>query len=159
VLVAKKPSPLRNPGRVNKRLAALSRSQTKAASSAVGYLLLVLGFVRDPAQDEFLIGGAIVPSLLHQDPRYFYQGTGTNKSRALHALTSPFVCRGDNGQWQPNYSPGDWRVSIVGSRENDSWEMKIWGPNGFERSYTLVGSAGEHQPVVISNVLLKLLPA
>jgi len=29
---------------------------------------------------------------------------GTNKSRALHALTSPFVCKGDNGQWQPNFS-------------------------------------------------------
>ncbi len=56
-------------------------------------------------------------------------------------------------------SPGDWRVSIVGSRENDSWEMRVWGPNGFERSYTLVGSAGEHQPLVIGNVLLRLLPA
>ena len=55
--------------------------------------------------------------------------------------------------------PGDWRVSIVGSRENDSWEMKVLGPNGFERSYTLVGSAGEHQPLVIVNVLLRLLPA
>jgi hypothetical protein len=53
---------------------------------------------------DIMIGGAILPSLLHQDPRYFYQGTGTNKSRALHALTSPFVCKGDNGQWQPNYS-------------------------------------------------------
>jgi hypothetical protein len=55
--------------------------------------------------------------------------------------------------------PGDWRVSIVGSRENDRWEMKIEGPNGFERSYTLTGSAGQHQPVVIGNLLLKLLPA
>ena len=54
---------------------------------------------------------------------------------------------------------GDWWVSILGSRANDNWEMKIEGPNGFERSYTLVGSAGEHQPVVIWNVLLKLLPA
>jgi hypothetical protein len=54
--------------------------------------------------------------------------------------------------------PGDWRVSIAGSRENDSWEMKVWGPNGFERSYTLVGSAGEHRPLVIGSVLLKLLP-
>jgi hypothetical protein len=53
---------------------------------------------------DIMIGGAILPSLLHQDPRYFFQGTGTNKSRALHALTSPFVCKGDNGQWQPNYS-------------------------------------------------------
>jgi hypothetical protein len=53
---------------------------------------------------DIMIGGAILPSLLHQDPRYFYQGTGTNKSRAVHALTSPFICKGDNGQWQPNYS-------------------------------------------------------
>jgi hypothetical protein len=53
---------------------------------------------------DIMIGGAVLPSILHQDPRYFYQGTGTNKSRALHALTSPFVCKGDNGRWQANYS-------------------------------------------------------
>jgi hypothetical protein len=53
---------------------------------------------------DIMIGGAILPSLLHQDPRYYYQGTGTNKSRVLHALASPFVCKGDNGLWQPNYS-------------------------------------------------------
>ncbi len=40
---------------------------------------------------------------------------------------------------------GDWRVSIVGSQANDRWEMKINGPNGFERSYTLEGSSGEHR--------------
>lgn len=53
---------------------------------------------------DIMIGGAILPSLLRQDPRYYYQGTGTNKSRALHALSSPLVCRGDNGRLQPNYS-------------------------------------------------------
>jgi hypothetical protein len=53
---------------------------------------------------DIMIGGAILPSLLHQDPRYFYQGTGTNKSRAFHAISSAFVCRGDNGRPQPNYS-------------------------------------------------------
>ena len=51
-----------------------------------------------------MIGGAILPSLLHQDPRYYYQGTGTSRSRALHALSIPFVCKGDNGRMQPNYS-------------------------------------------------------
>jgi Carboxypeptidase regulatory-like domain len=51
-----------------------------------------------------LISNAILPSLLHQDPRYFYQGSGTKKSRALHAMWAPFVCKGDNGTWQPNYS-------------------------------------------------------
>ena len=53
---------------------------------------------------DIFIGGAILPWLLHQDPRYFYQGTGTKKSRARHAVFSPFVCRGDNGKLQPNYS-------------------------------------------------------
>ncbi len=53
---------------------------------------------------DIMIGGAILPTVLHQDPRYFYQGTGTTKSRALHALSSPFVCKGDNGRSQPNYS-------------------------------------------------------
>jgi hypothetical protein len=53
---------------------------------------------------DIMIGGAILPSLLHQDPRYFYQGTGTKTSRALHAISAPFVAKGDNGQWQFNYS-------------------------------------------------------
>jgi len=59
--------------------------------------------VADTTTDIFF-GGAILPWLLHQDPRYFYQGTGTKKSRALHALSSPYVCKGDNGKTQPNYS-------------------------------------------------------
>jgi len=53
---------------------------------------------------DIMIGGAILPSLLHQDPRYFYQGTGTNKARALHAISSTVICRGDDGRRQPNYS-------------------------------------------------------
>jgi len=53
---------------------------------------------------DIMIGGAILPSLLHQDPRYFFQGTGTIGSRIRHAVFSPFVAKGDNGTWQPNYS-------------------------------------------------------
>jgi hypothetical protein len=48
-----------------------------------------------------------VKSLLHQDPRYLYQGyhgTGTKRSRAVHAPSRPFICKGDNGRRQPNYS-------------------------------------------------------
>lgn len=55
--------------------------------------------------------------------------------------------------------PGEWRVSFVGSRAKEDWEMKVEGPNGFERSCTLVGGAGEHQPMIIGNVLLRLLPS
>jgi hypothetical protein len=53
--------------------------------------------------------------------------------------------------------PGTWRVTILGSRGSDNWEMKVDGPKGFERSYTLAGKAGEHRPPVIGNVLAKLV--
>jgi hypothetical protein len=51
-----------------------------------------------------MIGAAILPSVLHQDPRYFYKGTGSIGSRALYAISTTVICRGDNGRWQPNYS-------------------------------------------------------
>lgn len=50
------------------------------------------------------IGGAILPSLLKQDPRYFYKGTGSKRSRAWYAIKMSVICRGDNGRWQLNYS-------------------------------------------------------
>jgi hypothetical protein len=53
---------------------------------------------------DIMIGGAILPSLLHQDPRYFYQGTGTTSSRIRQPVFSTFVARADNGKSQPNYS-------------------------------------------------------
>jgi hypothetical protein len=56
------------------------------------------------AFSDIIIGGAILPSLLHQDPRYFYQGTGTAGSRIRHAMFSPFVTRSDRGKSMPNYS-------------------------------------------------------
>ena len=49
-------------------------------------------------------GGAIFPALLKQDPRYFYKGTGSKKSRFFYAVANAVICRGDNGHWQPNYS-------------------------------------------------------
>jgi hypothetical protein len=50
------------------------------------------------------IGGAILPSLLKQDPRYFYKGTGSKRSRILYAIANSVICKGDNGHWQANYS-------------------------------------------------------
>lgn len=51
-----------------------------------------------------MLGRAVFPAILHQDPRYFYEGSGTIRSRILHALISTVVCRGDNGRLEPNYS-------------------------------------------------------
>lgn len=54
--------------------------------------------------NSILLGGAILPSILRQDPRYFYKGTGSIKERALYAIANTVICKGDNGRWQPNYS-------------------------------------------------------
>jgi hypothetical protein len=51
-----------------------------------------------------LLGNAVFPAFFKQDPRYFYKGTGTAKSRALYALANAVICKGDNGHWQANYS-------------------------------------------------------
>ena len=48
--------------------------------------------------------GAVFPSLLKQDPRYFYKGTGSKRSRILYAIANAVICKGDNGRWQANYS-------------------------------------------------------
>lgn len=53
---------------------------------------------------------------------------------------------------------GDWAVSIIGSQANDRWEMKIAGPNGFERTYALEGIAGEHEPQAIGKLVAKMVP-
>src|SRR5258708_26526736 len=50
------------------------------------------------------IGSAIFPSLFKQNPRYFYKGTGSVRSRILYALAASVICKGDNGHWQANYS-------------------------------------------------------
>jgi hypothetical protein len=50
------------------------------------------------------LGGAVFPILFHQDPRYFYKGTGSTRSRALYALSTAVIARGDNGKWQPAYA-------------------------------------------------------
>jgi len=50
------------------------------------------------------IDSALLPSLLHQDPRYFYRGTGSKKSRVMYALANAVMCKGDNKEYQPNYS-------------------------------------------------------
>lgn len=51
-----------------------------------------------------VLSGAVYASLFHQDPRYFYKGTGSTRSRALYAISAAVITRDDNGHWKPNYS-------------------------------------------------------
>lgn len=56
------------------------------------------------AVDGSLWGNAILPSLLHQDPRYFRRGHGGFRRRALYAIKTTVWTKNDNGTWGPNYS-------------------------------------------------------
>lgn len=54
--------------------------------------------------DGVLIGHVVTQAVFHQDPRYFYKGTGSFGSRLLYAIGTAFVAKGDNGHWQPAYA-------------------------------------------------------
>ncbi len=51
-----------------------------------------------------ILGRAVFPSIFHQDPRYFYKGSGSFTSRALYAMSAAVITRGDSGRRMPNYS-------------------------------------------------------
>jgi hypothetical protein len=58
---------------------------------------------------ENFMTGAVLPSLLHQDPRFYQSSEGGFKQRAWYAVSRIFVTRADSGATQFNYS------EIVGS--------------------------------------------
>jgi hypothetical protein len=62
-----------------------------------------------------VLGGAVFPSMFHQDPRYFYKGTGSVWSRTLYAMSTAVRCKGDNGKWQWSYSGilGDFSAGAI----------------------------------------------
>jgi hypothetical protein len=70
---------------------------------AAGYSKRYAAKFLDGRSSDFLTH-AVFPVLLHQDPRYYYQGSGSVRSRLVHALSSAFVARSDNGHSVPNYS-------------------------------------------------------
>lgn len=50
------------------------------------------------------LSDALLPSILHQDPRFYYKADGSVGSRLLYAITRSFICKGDNGHWRPDFS-------------------------------------------------------
>ncbi|MGB9202342.1 MAG: carboxypeptidase-like regulatory domain-containing protein [Terriglobales bacterium] len=61
-----------------------------------------------------LLSKGVYPSIFHQDPRYFYKGTGSIRSRMLYAISAAVIARGDDGRWKPNYSQVLGTVSAAG---------------------------------------------
>lgn len=79
----------------------------------------------------------------------------------LHNIGNVELCREIVARIEHAFSdrPGEWYVSIAGSRQGENWELKVQGPNGFERSYTLTATAGEHEPDAIVRRVFQLIPA
>ena len=78
----------------------------------------------------------------------------------LQNLGDARLCRDITAHLEHAFSgrPGEWRLCIAGSRAAANWDLRVEGPNGFERSYTLSASAGEHEPASIRTLVLRLLP-
>jgi len=62
-----------------------------------------------------MLGGAVLPVVFHQDPRYFYMGTGSVWKRFGYAMATSVISKGDNGKWQPGYASvlGDFAAGAI----------------------------------------------
>lgn len=68
--------------------------------------------------------GAVLPSLLHQDPRFFQESQGGFLHRTEYAVSRIFVTRTDSGREQFNYS------EIVGSAVASAISTYSYHPKG-----------------------------
>lgn len=102
------------------------------------------------------MGGAVLPSLFHQDPRYFYKGTGSIRSRFFYAVSTAVICRGDNGKRQPAFASvlGDFSAGAISNlyyAPSDRQGATLTLENG------LLGVAGDAMNNVFQEFVLKKL--
>lgn len=117
-------------------LAGISAGVQQGQNAFSGYGQGAQGYAKrfgasyaDDATSTF-IGSALLPSLLKQDPRYFYKGTGSTRSRILYAIANSVICKGDNQRWQANYS------AILGGLASGGISNLYYPPN--DRGVALV---------------------
>ncbi len=91
---------------INAGLAGLGQADNDLAGYGQGTAGYFKRFAAQTADTAIAteLSGAILPILFRQDPRYFYMGKGTVMHRALYALSTAVIARGDNGKWQPAYA-------------------------------------------------------
>jgi hypothetical protein len=102
---------------------------------------------------NIMIGDAVLASLLHQDPRYFYQGTGTGGSRVMHAISYAFIRKGDNGRSQFNYS-GIGGNLIAGALTNLYYPASNRGP-GLVFTSSLINAGGRVADAFLQEFILR----
>lgn len=94
----------------------LQNQNPSFGQGAEGYLKRYAAGYADQAMGNFMVEGAL-PTLLHQDPRYFRKGSGSVASRTTYALSRVLVTRNDRGRLRPNYSEivGNSMVAGIGN--------------------------------------------
>jgi len=85
-----------------------------------------------------LMTEGIMPSLLHQDPRYFRMSTGSIAKRTWHAVSSTLVARDDSGKMDFNYS--EWVGNSVAVAISQTYHFD--GRNARDASEKLLGQCG-----------------
>src|SRR3954454_4184730 len=90
--------------------ATVSATVQQAVDAHAGYGRGASGYAKRWAasfaneRSNDLLSHYVFASAFHQDPRYFYQGTGTTRSRLRHALSYAYAARSDSGKAMPNYA-------------------------------------------------------
>ena len=78
-------------------------SEPGYGQGAQGYGKRYGAYAADGTIENFFVG-AILPSVLHQDPRYFQSGQGSFFDRTGYSVSRIFVTRSDSGHSQFNFS-------------------------------------------------------
>jgi hypothetical protein len=84
-------------------LGQASNSDPSYGQGAQGYAKRYGTAYGDNAIENFM-SSAVLPSVLHQDPRYYQLGRGGFLRRTGHAIGRVLISRSDSGQTQFNYS-------------------------------------------------------
>jgi hypothetical protein len=108
-------------------LAGLSQAQDSEpgyGQGATGYGKRFASAFADGTIENFMTG-AVFPSLLHQDPRFFQSGKGSFTRRTGYAVSRIFITRTDSGGQQFNYS------EVVGSALSAAISTNTYHPRAF----------------------------
>jgi len=131
-------------------LSQLTNSNPSFGQGLVGYAKRYGTNTADQVIGNYMTE-AIMPSILHEDPRYFRKGEGSMKSRLWYAATRVLVTKTDSGSSRFNFSEflGNGGVAALGN---------LYYPDAKGLSPTLQRAASQIGTDAISNVLKEIWP-
>lgn len=119
-------------------LSQAENSEPGYGQGAVGYGKRYGAYAADGTIENFFVG-AILPSALHQDPRFFPKAHGGFFSRATYAASRIVITRGDSGSRQFNFS------EVFGSAMASAISTYTYHPRRAFEGYNKMGVA-EYYP-------------